>query len=71
MAQIVDEETQRGHAEREKIISSGLQRSKLNVTEQKKNLRQQVAALAVAGAEKILERAIDAAAHSDMLKTCR
>ena len=30
-------------------------------------LRQQVAVLSVAGAEKILERSIDAAAHSDIL----
>jgi F-type H+-transporting ATPase subunit b len=33
----------------------------------KEELRQQVAALAVVGAEKILERSIDAAAHSDIL----
>ena len=33
----------------------------------KEDLRKQVATLAVMGAEKILERQIDAAAHSDIL----
>lgn len=33
----------------------------------KENLRQQVSVLAVAGAEKILRKEIDAKAHADML----
>ena len=37
------------------------------VAKAKTELREQVAALAVAGAEKILQREVDAKAHADML----
>ena len=64
---IVDEETQRGHSEREKIIAQGHSEIEAERNRTKEELRKQVAALAVAGAEKILEREIDAAAQSDIV----
>lgn len=65
--QIVDEETQRGHDEREKIIAQGHAEIEAERNRAKEELRKQVASLAVVGAEKILEREIDAAAHSDIV----
>lgn len=65
--QIVDEETQRGHDEREKIIAQGNAEIDAERNRAKEELRKQVASLAVVGAEKILEREIDAAAHSDIV----
>ena len=65
--QIVDEETQKGHDEREKIIVQGQAEVVAERNRAKEELRQQVSVLAIAGAEKILERQIDAAAHSDIL----
>lgn len=65
--QIVDEETQKGHDEREKIIAQGSAEVEAERNRVKEELRQQVSVLAIAGAEKILERQIDAAAHSDIL----
>ena len=64
---IVDEETQRGHSEREKIIAQGHSEIEAERNRTKEELRKQVAVLAVAGAEKILEREIDAAAQSDIV----
>jgi F-type H+-transporting ATPase subunit b len=67
-SQIVDEETQRGQSERENIIAQGYSEIEAERNRTKEELRKQVAALAVAGAEKILERQIDAAAHSDIVE---
>ena len=66
-SQLVDEETSRGHEEREKIIAQGHTEIESERNRAKEDLRKQVSALAVIGAEKILERQIDAAAHSDIL----
>ncbi|MCY7295401.1 F0F1 ATP synthase subunit B [Alteromonas sp. a30] len=65
--QIVDEETQRGHEEREKIVAQGHAEIEAERNRAKEDLRKQVSALAIAGAEKILEREIDAAAQSDIV----
>ena len=65
---IVDEETQRGHSAREKIIAQGHAEVEAEKNRTKEELRLQVAALAIAGAEKILEREIDAAAQSDIVE---
>ena len=65
--QLVDEETKRGHEEREKIMAQGHTEIEAERNRAKEDLRKQVSALAVMGAEKILERQIDAAAHSDIL----
>ncbi|WP_199610103.1 F0F1 ATP synthase subunit B [Flocculibacter collagenilyticus] len=66
--QIVDEESQRGQEEREKIIAQGHAEIEAERNRAKEDLRKQVAVLAVAGAEKILERQIDEAAHSDIVE---
>ncbi|GAA6186413.1 MULTISPECIES: F0F1 ATP synthase subunit B [Alteromonadaceae] len=66
--QIVDEETQKGHSEREKIIAQGHTEIEAERNRVKEDLRKQVAVLAVAGAEKILAREIDAAAQSDIVE---
>ncbi|MFC6441662.1 F0F1 ATP synthase subunit B [Bowmanella sp. JS7-9] len=67
-SQIVDEETQRGHSEREKIIAQGHAEVDAERNRAREELRKQVATLAVVGAEKILAREIDAAAHSDIVE---
>lgn len=66
-SQLVDEETKRGHEEREKIMAQGHTEIEAERNRAKEDLRKQVSALAVMGAEKILERQIDAATHSDIL----
>ena len=66
--QIVDEETQRGHEEREKIIGQGKAEIEAERNRVKEELRKQVAQLAVVGAEQILAREIDSAAHSDIVE---
>jgi F-type H+-transporting ATPase subunit b len=66
-AQLIEEAAEKAQAERDKIIASGHAEIESERNRAKEELRQQVATLAVAGAEKILERSIDAAAHSDIL----
>jgi F-type H+-transporting ATPase subunit b len=66
--QLVDEETQRGHAEREKIINQGYAEIEAERNRAKEDLRKQVAALAVVGAERILQREIDVAAQDDIVE---
>ena len=54
--------------EREKIVAQGhseIEAERSRVTEE---LRKQVATLAVVGAERILEREINQAAHSDIVE---
>lgn len=66
-AQIVEEAAVKAQAEKEKILAAGHAEIETERNQVKEELRQQVATLAVVGAEKILERSIDAAAHSDIL----
>ena len=66
--QIVDEETQRGHEERKNIIAQGHSEIEAERNRAREDLRKQVASLAVIGAEKILEREINEAAHSDIVE---
>ena len=65
--QIVDEAAGKAEAEKVKILAAGHAEIETERNQAKEELRQHVAILAVAGAEKILERSIDAAAHSDIL----
>ncbi|RTE86706.1 MULTISPECIES: F0F1 ATP synthase subunit B [Gammaproteobacteria] len=67
-AALVEEETQRGNAEREKIIASGYAEVEAERSRVREELRKQVAVLAVAGAEKIIEREIDAQKQSDIVE---
>lgn len=66
-AQMVAEAVVKAQAEKDKILAAGRSEIEAERNRAKEELRQQVAVLAVAGAEKILERSIDAAAHSDIL----
>lgn len=66
--QLVDEETQRGHAEREKIVAAGYAEIESERNRVKEDLRKQVASLAIAGAERILAREIDAQAQNDIVE---
>jgi F-type H+-transporting ATPase subunit b len=54
-------------AEADRIIAAAQAQIEQEKQKAKEQLREQVAALAVAGAEKILKREIDAKAHADML----
>ena len=65
--QIVEEAAAKAQAEKEKILAAGHAEIETERNQAREELRQQVAVLAVTGAEKILERSIDAAAHSDIL----
>jgi len=65
--QLVEEAAEKAQAEKEKILAAGHAEIETERNQAKEELRQQVAILAIAGAEKILERSIDAAAHSDIL----
>jgi F-type H+-transporting ATPase subunit b len=53
--------------EADRILAAAQEQIQLEVNKAKSGLREQVAQLAVAGAEKILKREINAAAHADML----
>ena len=66
-AKIVEEAAGKAQVEKERILASGHAEIETERNRAKEELRQQVAVLAVAGAERILERSIDAAAHSDIL----
>jgi len=65
---LVEEETQRGQSEREKIIAQGYAEIEAERNRAKEELRKQVAMLAVAGAQQILQREIDASAQSDIVE---
>ncbi len=67
-ALIVDEETARGQQEREKIIAQGHSEIESERSRVSEELRKQVATLSVVGAERILEREINQAAHSDIVE---
>lgn len=67
-AQIVDEAKTAAMTERDKIIASGYAEVEAERNRAKEDLRQQVATLAIAGAEKILERSIDEAAANDIVE---
>lgn len=64
---IVDDETLRGQEEREKIIASGHTEIEAERNRAREELRKQVAILAIAGAEKIIQREVDAAKQSDIV----
>jgi F-type H+-transporting ATPase subunit b len=64
---IVEEARASADQERERIIESGKAEVTQQVNKARDELRGQVAAIAVSGAEKILSREIDARAHQDLL----
>ena len=66
-AQIIDEANQDAMGEREKILKQAQAEIEAERNRAKEELRKHVALLAIAGAEKILERQIDKAANSDLV----
>lgn len=65
--QIVAEARDEGIKERDRQIAAGQSELELQTNRAKEELRTKVAALAVNGAEKLLQREIDANAHKDLL----
>jgi F-type H+-transporting ATPase subunit b len=66
-SQIVEEAKGTAKVEGERILTGAKAEIDQEVNRAKEGLRAQVSALAVAGAEKILRKEIDAKAHSEML----
>jgi F-type H+-transporting ATPase subunit b len=65
--QRVEDSKQQAKVEGDRIVAAGHAQIQQEVQSAKQQLREQVAALAVSGAEKILKREVDARAHADML----
>ncbi len=65
--QIIEQAKLTAKTEADRILAAAQEQIQLEVNKAKSGLREQVALLAVAGAEKILKREINAAAHADML----
>jgi len=66
-AQILDEAREEAQAERQKILAQAEAELEAERKRARDDLRKQVANLAIAGAEKILERTIDKDVHKDVL----
>jgi F-type H+-transporting ATPase subunit b len=66
-AQLVEEARTQASAEGERIRQQAKETVDQDINAAREELRQQVAALAVAGAEKILNQQVDAEAHNAML----
>ncbi|MFA0456037.1 F0F1 ATP synthase subunit B [Vibrio breoganii] len=67
-AQIIDEAREDAQAERQKILTQAKAEVEADRSRARDELRKQVATLAIAGAEKILERTIDKDAQKDILE---
>ena len=65
--QRIEESKSQAKTEGERILASAKAQIDQEVQAAKQRLREQVAELAVSGAEKILRREVDAKAHADML----
>ncbi len=66
-AAIIEDAKQTASAEAARILEGAKADAEQQVTRAREELRGQVAALAVAGAEQILKREVNAAAHADLL----
>lgn len=66
-AMILDEARNEADLERQKIIEQGRAEIDAERKRAREELRKQVAVLAIAGAERILERSVDEAANSDIV----
>lgn len=66
-SEIVEEAKSDSRAEGERLITAARAEIEQEVNRAREDLRKQVAALALAGAGKVLEREIDEAAHSKLL----
>jgi F-type H+-transporting ATPase subunit b len=70
-AQVIEEARAAAKAEGEREKAAAKAEIEQEVSRAREQLRSQVAALAVAGAEKILRREVDAKAHADLLEATR
>ena len=70
-AQIVDEAKGNAKAEGDRLIVAAHAEIDQEATRARETLRESVAQLAVAGAEKILRREIDAKAHAELLEAIK
>jgi F-type H+-transporting ATPase subunit b len=70
-AQLVDEARNAAKEEGNREKTAAKAEIAQEVTRAREQLRDQVASLAVAGAEKILRREVDAKAHADLLETIK
>ncbi len=68
-AQIIDEAKSDAKEEGERLLSGAKAEIEQEVFRAREALRDQVAALAVAGAEKILRQEVNAAKHAELLKS--
>ncbi|NDL65594.1 F0F1 ATP synthase subunit B [Acerihabitans arboris] len=66
-AQIMDEAKAEAEDERNKIVAQAQAEIQAETKRAREELRKQVALLALAGAEKIIERSVDEAANSDII----
>lgn len=66
--QIVDEAKEKARDEGQRLIAGAKAEIEMELQRAKEALRAQVAAIAVAGAEKILETSIDQAANEELIK---
>lgn len=66
-SQIIEEAKEKAREEGNRMKAGAQAEIEQQINQAREQLRAQVAALAVAGAEKILESSVDAKAHSDML----
>ncbi len=66
-AQIIEEAKSAATAEGARLVTGAKAEIEQEVSRARETLRSQVALLAVAGAEKILRREVDAKAHADLL----
>jgi F-type H+-transporting ATPase subunit b len=66
-SQRIEESKSQAKTEGERLVAAAHAQIQQEVQSAKQVLREQVAQLAVSGAEKILKREVDAKAHSDML----
>lgn len=66
-AQLIDEARKAAEAEKARILAQAKEEAAQEMVRTKDALRDQVAALVVAGAEQILKREVDAKAHAELL----
>ncbi|MFQ0991034.1 F0F1 ATP synthase subunit B [Gilliamella apicola] len=64
---ILEEAQQEAIREKERIVAQGLVEVEAERKRAREELKQQVATLAIAGAEKIIERSVNEAANSDII----
>ena len=66
--EVIDEAKATASAEGQRLVSAARAEVQLDQSRAREQLRKEVAALAVAGASKLLGREIDARAHADLLE---